>query len=162
MGVDLSHTSSIATQETNKTGVMTPILTWVPTEGTAIEVVDSVKTGDEEGFPVYAKLYDSNGNELPQDTELAFQYKSATGEDRNTVTKKYKNISTYRSLSFVDQQNSEYIDRVKHVLEGEAERLVVRYIDELHVSIDSSKQIDWSQGSRLIVDPNAVNQLAGE
>jgi len=52
-----------------------------------------------------------------------------------------------------EQQNEEFIDRVKNVLKGNA--LVVDDVDRMYVALESSAQIDWSN-SRLQFDESAV------
>ena len=153
MGDQISNISSIATEVQNITGKRDPILEVTPEDGTAIVIEGAVRRGDEIGIPIYAVLEDTNGNDLPQDTEIALEFQGPTDDQPYAVTDPWDNIRAYNTLSVKEQQNEEYIDSVKHDLKGQ--RLVVEAVDTLYVSVDSSAQIDWAN-SRLTIDGNAV------
>lgn len=154
----LSNISDEATQRTNTTGVMSPILEIQPDDGLAFIIDAMVSRGSEAGIPIFGGFYDSNGDPLPQDTRVALQFESPNDDDRQTVTEPYEHIRDYNTLDIKDQQNEEYIDAIKHVLKGS--KLVVEDVDKLYVSIESSAQIDWSQaGSRLTISENAVREV---
>lgn len=145
--VSLTNISEIATQVTNITGTMDPILEIQPKDGTVLVIENFNPRGDEEiGIPIFAELKDQNGNDLPQDSEMALEYEKAADDKARVVTETFDNINPYRSLSIQDQQNTDYIDAVKHVLQGRA--IVVEQTDTLYVSLDSDTEIDWNN-SRL-------------
>jgi hypothetical protein len=154
----LSNVSGEASTDTNVTGQMDPVLSWSPTDGLAWRIAAAVAKGSDVGIPVFADLRDSNDDPLPQDTDASLQFERPTDDDRTTVTDPFRNIRPYNDLSVKNQQNEEYIDQIKHVLRGN--ELVVRDIDTLYVSINSSQQIDWSN-SRLTISEKAVNEVSG-
>jgi len=153
----ISNISDVATEETNATGVLTPILAIVPTDGTSLVIRNMVQRGQQDlGIPVYAELQDSNGNDLPADTTVGLAFEQPGDDDFTVVSETLDNIRPYRALSIQQQQNEEYVDRVKHVLKGEA--LVVDHTETFYVVVDSSAQIDWSN-SRLQFDESAVREV---
>ena len=166
MTKQLSNATSYATERTNVTGVMSPILTFQPDDGLMLVIRGMVSAGEERGFPVYADLRDSNDDPLPEDTELSFRYKSPQMDAAQTVTHPIDHIRPWNSLTLNEQQDDEFIDRTKIELkntdqalaQGEIPQVRVRDIDELRVSVNSSAQIDWSN-SRLYVDRNAVREV---
>lgn len=157
MGRNLSNISTIATEETNTTGVLDPILKIEPKDGTRLVFKPGVARGSEMGIPIYAELKDSNDDDLPQDTTIALQYEAPTDDNRSTVSEPKTNIRTYRTLSLKDQQNEDYTDSVKHELKGTPPH-IVRDVDEFYVSIESSAQIDWSN-SQLNFEEKAVEEV---
>jgi len=157
MTKSLSNISTIATEETNITGTLDSILEIEPEQGTSIILQNGVDRGDQiVGIPIFAELQDSNGNDLPQDTRIALEYEAPTDDNPSTVSEPKENIRVYRSLSVKEQQNEEYIDRTKHVLKDKM--LVVRDVDSLYVSVESSAQIDWSN-SQVTFDENAIREV---
>lgn len=150
----LSNISAIATEETNTTGTMTPILTIEPKDGTFLKIVNQVARGDEMGVPIYADLRDGGDNALPDDTRVAIRFEAPADDGPTVVSVPLENIRAYNDLSITDQQNEEYVDRVKHELKGSA--LGVRDVDKAEVAIESSAQIDWSN-SRLQFEEKAVS-----
>lgn len=156
-----------ATERTNVPDVLSPILEFEPDDGIGLIIRGMVATGEADGFPIYADLRDSNGDPLPVDTSLAFQYERPSDDDRTTVTHVQDNIRVFNSLSINEQQNAEHIDQVKQVLKnteaaqenGETPTLGVRDIDSLYVSVESSTQIDWSN-SKLYVAGEAVKTVS--
>lgn len=166
MTKQLSNASEYATEETNVTDVLSPILRFQPTDGLMLIIRGMVSAGSEQGFPIYFDLRDSNGDPLPEDTMLAFRYKAPKMDDPRTITHPLDHIRVWNDLSLNQQQDDEYIDRVKTILkntdaalaEGEIPQVNVRDIDELRVSIKSSAQVDWSQ-SRFYIDRNAVREV---
>ena len=166
MTKQLSNQSSnkvVATEETNVTGVMSPILTFSPEDGLRLVLQGMVESGSARGFPIYADLNQGDGSDMPEDTELAVQYERPEMDQPQTVTFTLDHIRPWNSLTLEQQQDEETIDRVKVELKntdsalakGVMPQLGVRDIDDLHVSVNSSAQIDWSQ-SRLYIDRNAV------
>ena len=149
--------SDVATEKTNVTGVLTPILEIDPEDGTTLVVKNGVERGQQSrGVPIYAILEDSNGDPLPRDTEVAIEFQGPTDDKPSVVSVPRQNIRPYNSLTIQEQQNTEYVDRVKHVLNGEA--LVIEDVETAYVSIESSEQIDWSN-SRLQFDESAVVEV---
>jgi len=166
MTKQLSNATSYADERQNVPDVMSPILTFTPEDGLMLVIRGMVSAGSERGFPIYMDLRDSNGDPLPEDTQLAFKYKAPGMDDAQTVTHPLDHIRPWTALSLEQQQDEEYIDRVKTILKntdvalqrGEVPDLRVRDIDELRVSIESSAQVDWTN-SRLYVDRNAVREV---
>lgn len=166
MTKQLSNQSSkkvVATEKTNVTGVMSPILGFSPEDGLKLVVQGMVATGDEHGFPVFLDLNQSDGSDMPEDTELAFQYDAPEFDQPRTVTHPIDHIRPWNSLSLNEQQDEEYIDRVKvefkntesSLKKGEIPQVNVRDLDDLYISVNSSAQVDWSK-SRAYVYRNAV------
>lgn len=157
MTKSLSNISSIATEETNTTGVLDSVLAIQPDDGTSLIFQNGVERGDQiVGIPIFASLQDSGGSDLPQDTRVALEFERPTDDNPSVVSEPKENTRVYRSLSLKEQQNEEYIDRTKHVLKDKM--LVVRDVDTLYVSVDSSAQIDWSN-SQLTFDENAIREV---
>ena len=147
----------IVTERVNTPGVMTPILEIQPRDGTGIVVRNHVERGEQTaGFPIFGKFLDSNGDPLPLDTKMAVQFEGPNADNPETVTVPFDNIRAYRTLSIQDQQNEEYIDRVKHKLKGEA--LVLDDVDRAYLSIESSAEIDWAN-SRAQVAKSATTEV---
>jgi len=158
MPKSLSNSSSEATEETNTTGVMTPILEFTPDDGLMWRILEqAVRTGNQVGIPVYWDPKQGASTDLPLDTKLSLQYKAPSMDDRQTVSEVRDNIQPWRARDLSKQQNEEYIDSVKLTLKGGADELRVRDIDTFYVSVDASAQIDWTNAS-LFFDPAAVEE----
>ena len=153
--VSISNISEVATEQNNTTGVMTPILEVSPRDGTQLIIQSFVNRGEEAGVPIYADLEDGAGDDLPTNTEMAIQFERPADENPQTVSVSKDNIRPYNALSISEQQNTDFVDRVKHELRGAA--LVLDDVDTMYVVIDSSAQIDWSN-SRLQFDESAVEE----
>jgi len=157
MTKQLSNIANEATERTNTTGVMTPILEFQPDDGLMWVIKNAVERGQQaRGFPIFAKLQDSSGNDLPADTKMAVQFETPNDDNPQTVSEPKTNIRPYQSLSIQDQQNEEYIDRLKHVLKGS--QLRVDDVDKMYISIECSTEIDWTN-SRLTIDETAVKEV---
>ncbi|MFU1780715.1 hypothetical protein ACM16X_04975 [Haloarcula japonica] len=148
MGKSISHLSDVATQETNTTGVMTPILQLDPDDGTRLRFLKSVPTGDSEGLPFIMDLRDSNDNALPTDTSLLVRVMRPTDDEPVPVTVAEDNIAAWNGLSTKEQRNEENIDAVKVKVKGNVN---VRDKDTARIEVNSSKQIDWSNSEFYIV-----------
>jgi len=153
MGKSLSHLSDEVTQQTNDTGVTTPILEITPEDGTLIKLLNKVSTGEAAGLPVIAKFLDSNGNPLPADTELIFRVERPTDDEPVPVSIKEDNIAPWNGLSTAEQRNEENIDSVKIMLKGDA--INIRDKGVLTVELNSSAQIDWGNAEFYIVREGA-------
>jgi len=152
---DLSNISDSATELTNVVGVVSPIIEFSPGDGLFFEILNRAARGNAPGVPVYAKLRDSNGDPLPLDTTLRWQYEAPGDSEPRSVSETRDNIQPYNNLSITQQQDEEYIDAVKIPLKGSTLR--VRDIDSLYLSIESSEEIDWSN-SQLYVEGSAVDE----
>jgi len=155
MSKSVSHVSSVTTQQTNTTGVRTPILEVDPDRGTLLRFHNNVAKGSEEGIPIRADLQDSTGSQLPVDTSILLRVKRPEDDEPVAVSVEYGNISTYNNLTIAEQQNEENIDATKHDLK--ADRVNVRDVDTLTVEITSSAQIDWAN-SELYFHEKAVTE----
>jgi hypothetical protein len=166
MTKQLSNATSYATEETNVTGVLSPILRFEPDDGLQLIIRGMVSAGTERGFPLYMDLRDSNGDPLPEDTRVVFKYKSPSMDDAQTVTHPLDHIRPWTALTLNEQQDEEFIDRTKVELkntdaalqEGRIPQVNVRDIDEFRLSIESSAQVDWTN-SRVYIDRNAVREV---
>lgn len=157
----LSHLSDEATKKTNTTGVMTAILEIDPDPDTVIRFLNAVAQGTESGLPVYQGLQDSNGNNLPTDTEYLLRAHLPGRAQPIPVSVKEDNISAWNGLSTSEQRNEEHIDQTK--IELEDDRVNIRDVDTLEVAINSSAQIDWSQaGTELYFERAGVRELPRE
>lgn len=154
---DISNISNEATELTNTTGQPDPILEISPQDGLIFEVLAAVARGRAPGVPVYMDLRDSNNDPLPVGTSVRLEFEAPGDKERSRVSKVRDNIQPWNNLTISDQQDEEYVDRVKIELLGE--RIIVRDIDSLYVTIESSTQIDWSN-SAVYVEGNAVNEYA--
>lgn len=156
MGRSVSHLSDVATQQTNVTGQLTPILEIDPENGTLLRFLNKVSQGDAVGIPIITDLRDANGNPLPTDTELLFRVDRPTDDDPRAVSVKEPNIASWNSLSTAEQRNEDNIDSTKVELKGAA--VNIRDKDTLRIEVNSSAQIDWSQ-SELYFIREAVEEL---
>lgn len=153
----LSNISDESTERTNSVDTLTPILEIEPKDGTSIIISNTaVQRGAQAGVPIFAELKDGSNDDLPADTRMAITFEGPNEESSTVVSEPFDNIRPYRGLSIKEQQNEEFIDRVKHILKGEA--LVVEDVDKAYVEIDSSAQIDWSN-SRLQFSEQAVQEV---
>lgn len=159
MGKSISYLSSEATQQTNDTGVTTPILEIDPESGTLLRFLNKVSTGDASGLPIIAKLQDAAGNDLPADTEMILRVMRPTDDEPVSVSVKEDNIAAWNGLSTSKQRNKENIDAVKVELKGAA--INVRDKDTLRVELNSSTQIDWTN-SELYFVREGVEELPFE
>jgi len=159
MGKTLSNISSEATEVTNTTGVLTPILELQPEDGLVLILLNMVAKGDEAGIPIAARLQDSNENDLPLDSDFALGFEAPSDDDFTVVSEVRDNIEPYRQLSLKEQFNERFIDATKTELKGDATRLVARDVDTIYVLVDSSSQIDWSN-SRLTINEKAVREVS--
>lgn len=150
----LSNLSAIATEKTNITGVTTPILEVDPDDGTMLKLLQQVLGG--HGLPIYMDLQDSNGNDLPDDTEFLLRVKRPTDDEPQSVSVKEDNIAVWNKKTVSEQQNEENRDAVRVELKGQF--VNVRYKDLLRFEINSSTQIDWAN-SELYVDRNGVQEV---
>lgn len=155
MGKSISHLSDEATQQTNTTGVTTPILEVSPDNGTMLSFSNSVGSGSEVGMPVFAKLRDANGNNLPADTSLLLRAFRPTDDEPVAVSVSEDNIAAWNALSIAEQRNEENIDSVKVELSGPA--VNIRDKDTIRFEVESSAAIDWAN-SELYVARQAVTQ----
>lgn len=146
----LSHLSAIATQTTNTTGHLDPILEVDPEDGTLLKVRNHVGQGKTKGIPIIAKLKDVNGNPLPADTKLIFRVVRPTDESPVAVSVKEDNIASWNGLTTAEQRNEENIDAVKVVLKGGS--INIRDKDTLRVDVKSSAQIDWANSELYFVN----------
>lgn len=167
MTKQISNAHEYATEETNVTGQMTPILGVSPDQGLTLIFRGMVAAGSDKGIPIYADLQDSNGDPLPEDTEIALRYDAPGLDQPEVVSFPWDHIRPYRSLTINEQMDEDkYLDRTKHVLKntdqalerGEVPAVNVRDIDELQVAAESSAQIDWTN-SKLYFDRNAVQEV---
>ncbi|UXF51033.1 MAG: hypothetical protein HQRvContig05_35 [Haloquadratum phage sp.] len=152
---DLSNIHDDATEVVNIPGTTSPILEISPDNGLYYEILNAAARGSEPGVPVYAKLYDADGNLLPLGTSLRFEFEAPGDDERNKVSEVRDNIQPFNTLSISEQQDEEFIDAVKIPLLGRMLR--VRDIDTFYVSINSSEEIDWS-ASQLFIEGSAVNE----
>lgn len=155
MGRSLNHNSDIVELEENKPDELTPILRVNPERGTVIRILNRVARGDSPGVPIYAELYDSDGDPLPVDTDMVMTGKQPGDARFMPLSIKEDNISTYVNKSISDQQDSNHVDSVKHELHGPA--IKIRAEDEFAVEIDSDAVIDWEK-SKLYFDDNGVRE----
>ncbi|WP_436924962.1 hypothetical protein [Halosimplex amylolyticum] len=146
-----------ATEEQNVTGQMTPILTLSPIDG--LKLILEQRADGESGIPMYAELKDSNGDDLPLDTELVLRWDAPGKTQPEVVSEKLENIRPWRTLSLTEQQNTDYEDQTRIDLNGR--RLEVLDIQNFEVAIRSSEQISWPNSriefARQHVDTRSKN-----
>lgn len=155
-GRNINYLSDVAEQRENTPGELTPILEIDPEDGTMLTFLNRVAQGDASGIPVYAKLFDSNGEDLPVDTTLVLTAEKP-GDARSTpISVKEDNISPYINNSISEQQDADHVDSVKIELKGKA--VNVRDVDAFYVEIDASEAVDWSQGTEIYFEREAVRE----
>ncbi len=152
MVYQLTNTSEVATEKENTAGQRDNILTIQPEDGTALILKGMVSQGEDPGIPIFGSFYNQNGNPIDQRSTLSLRFESPGDDDAQTVTHPLTNLLPYNSLEIPEQQDTEKVDRVKHVIkgtesalsEGTMPRIVVGHLDELHVSLESEDVIDWT------------------
>lgn len=156
-GKSLSHLSDEATQQTNTTGVLTPILEVDPEQGNLIKLLMAAAgvPGSAVGLPIYQDLKDGANNALPTDTRYVLRVKRPEDDEPVAVSTAEDNIAAWNGLTVAEQRNEENIDQVKIELKGEV--INIRFIDTLRVEVDSSAQIDWTN-SELYFERKAVRE----
>lgn len=143
MGKALNHLSDEASQVTNTTGVMTPVLEIDPEDGRVLHLLNHVPVGSGPGLPVYMKLYsDASGTQMPNDTQVQLMAKPSGESQYKPVSVIEDSFSAWRENSIADQRNEENVNAVKIELEGE--RVNIRDIDTLALAVNASAQIDWT------------------
>jgi hypothetical protein len=153
---DLSNISEDAEELQNTAGVVSPILEFTPDEGLAFILSNAAARGRSPGIPIYAKLYDSNGDLLPLGTSVRIEYESPGADERRKVSEVRDNLQPYNNLSITEQQDEEFVDAVKIPLLGN--ELEVRDVDSFFISIESSAVIDWSN-SQLFIEGSVVEEV---
>lgn len=159
MSKTLSNISTEATEETNTPGVLTPILRIQPEDGLALILQNSVQVGKERGIPFVANLEDTNGDDLPLDSDLAIGFKRPGDDDFSVVSEVRDNIEPFRQLSLTEQRDEQLVDATKIQLKQGADRLVARDVDEILILLESSAEIDYSN-SRVSLNENAVREVS--
>ncbi len=141
-----------AEETTNRTDIMSEILAFSPHDGLRM-VVENFVDG-KAGIPIYLSLQDTDGNDLPLDTEVTVRFDAPHLDSPQVVAYTLSNIRQYRSLDIKEQQSEDYRDRTRVELKGS--RLVVEDTEEMQIAIDSSEEIDWDN-SEAYVDESAVS-----
>lgn len=149
MGKSLSHLSNEATQATNDTGNLTPILEIQPDSGTFLRFENRVPQGSAPGLPVIMDLRDAGDNPLPTDTKLLFRVERPEDDQPNPVTVAEYNIAAWNQLTTEQQRDTDHIDSAK--VELKSSRFNVRDTDILTVDIESSAAIDWANSEFYVV-----------
>ncbi len=161
--------SSVDEVETvqNTPGVMTPALKIVPDRGTFIRLLNHVSKGTASGLPLYFKLRDSDGNLLPQSTDLELQVQVSGMNGWLNVSERVKNINYWNTNDLSTQRDKDNVDNVKVNLThpeatgktGVRDEVDIRDIDVGAVAIQSPVAVDWSQ-SDFYVESNAVEEYS--
>lgn len=159
MGKSLSHLSTEATQQTNVTGTLTPILQITPDNGVYLQFHNRVSQGSSQGLPVFMDLRDSGDNPMPTDTEVLFRVERPEDDDPSAVSVREYNIAAWNQLAIGDQRDKDNIDAVKFELTSR--RINVRDDDVLTMEVDSSAQVDWSN-SELYFAREGVEELPAQ
>ena len=156
------NASDLVTKKTNVVGQMTPILHISPDRGNAIRILNMVSRGQSIGVPVYMKLKDSNGDDLPVDTSLQWEFSPSNSDQTYKISRRLSNIAQYNNNSIAEQTDVDRIDTFKQTLtepEFRGSSPVQHFewtdIEDVYVSIKSSAQIDHSE-SQFEVEPSAV------
>lgn len=151
MTFQLTNTSEVAEERQNAAGQRDPILTIQPEDGTALIISGMVNQGEDPGIPIFASFYNQNGDPIDQRSDLSLRFESPGDDDPTTVTHPITNLHSYNSMDIPEQQDTEKVDQVKHVIKGtenalangDMPRIVVGHLDELHLSLESDDVIDW-------------------
>jgi len=146
----------------------TPIMEISPERGRFLRFRNITIRG-KTGLPVYMDLNDSNGEDLPTNTLVVFEFQSSNGDDYHRVAVPKKQISFFNNNSITEQQNSERQHNALIPLKwpeassnsGLREYLDVRDVDSFTVSVISATQIDWSQ-SEFYFEENAIDEYSRE
>lgn len=159
MSKSLSNISSEATEEQNTPGILSPILRIEPDDGLALVLQNNVNVGDEAGIPVAANLENSDGEDLPIETDLALGFRQPGDDDFTVVSEVKSDIEVFNLLSLTEQRETDKIDATKIKLKGGARQLIVGENDELLVLAEGPEQIDFDN-SRLSLNENAVTEVS--
>ncbi len=162
MGRTLSNASDIATELTNIPGELDSVLSFSPEAGRVLQLINNVERTEEVGIPVFMKLKDADGNDLPVDTEVALEFMSPDRERPLVASQVRRNIEDYRILSLTEQRKEEYIAGTliklrDHAETDETRTLGAGHLDEIRVSIRSPTEIDWSN-SQISIYEAAVRE----
>ena len=140
--------------------IPTPILDVSPDRGLFLRLVNHVAKGESIGIPLYMKLRDSAGNDLPPTTAVFLAVKRNGDELPVRVSEKRGNISFWTSNDITTQRDVDNVDGSKIVLsDGQQARdaLNVRDVDDLFLMVDGPTAIDHAN-SEIYVDSSAVQQ----
>ncbi|QZP37753.1 hypothetical protein [Halobaculum magnesiiphilum] len=146
----------------------TPIMEVSPDRGKFLRFENRTIRGNT-GLPVYFDLNDTNGDDLPTNTLVVFEFQMSNGDDYHRVAVPKKQISFFNSNTISEQRNSERNHNALIPLkypeaadrEGLREFIDVRDVDSFTVSIISTAAIDWDQ-SEWYFDENAVKEMSRE
>ena len=155
-------TDLVENYQSNTAGQESDVIEVAPPRGTLVRILNRVARGDNVGFPVYAKLRNSDGNHVPTTTKLEWRIEPATGNRDLTVSKRFESVSAYETTSLQEQRKSENVDNVKHVLttpESQGGEPVpyhtINDIQAFKLVAIGPEPIDWNQ-SALYIDSTAI------
>jgi hypothetical protein len=140
-----------------------PILEVSPSRGNFLRFFNEVAKGVASGIPLYFKLRDSNGDPLPNNTEVFLEIEVSGMDKEMVVSEKFRSIPSHLQLSLSEQRDTDNVDATKFTLkypdaapkDGTAPYIDVRDIDALYVTIESAQKVDWSK-SEFYFESDAV------
>lgn len=146
----LSHQSDVVTQMTNIPGTMSPILAIQPEDDLIYSFLNAILRGDKKGFPLVAKFKDGGDTNLPVNSKLLLQAKRPGDAQPVQVSEPVDTIAAWNGQDLTTQRDVEHVDSVKIPLRGE--RINIRDVDELYLSIESPTAIDWANAEAYMPD----------
>ncbi|WP_121822864.1 hypothetical protein [Halostella salina] len=152
----LGESSEYVQATQNVPGQLTPVMVISPEDGVGLRLLNNVAMGEKTGLPIYGKFVDTDGNPLPINTTVAIGYKSPTDKNINVVSEEFQTIQSYLKKSITQQQDTDNIDSVKHVLGSSS--LEVRDIDEAYLLVKSTKQVDPA-ACEFYLEQSAVEEV---
>jgi len=153
----ITDSSDVATQKTNTTGRLSPILEIQPNDGTELIIAGAGERGERtEGLPIYQKLRSAANTQLPADTTFAIELEEPSDDKPKVISEPEKNIRQYRTLTLTEQQNVDFVDQVKNTLKVPG--IIINDNDKLYLSVDSSAQISWAD-SQSIIEASYVSEV---
>ena len=144
----------------------TPIARVSPDRGLKVILENHVEKGEQSlGIPVFARLYDTNGNRISPGSSLYWRITIQGQREGTKMSREKGNISFYYSNDITTQRDEENVDGAKFVLTTPetmdevkpVDQWEVRDIDDLDLMLDAASTIDWER-SELYVMSDAVRQ----
>ncbi|ADB62825.1 hypothetical protein Htur_3974 (plasmid) [Haloterrigena turkmenica DSM 5511] len=151
----LGDTLKYVSTETNIPDQLTPVLSISPKDGVGVLIRNAVSVGDKIGLPIYGKFRDSNGNLLPEHSSRA----RLPGTDRREHPGRLGSEGHDRELH--QEQRLRPAGRSegrRRQAPAQGQKLEVRDIDEAHILVDSSEQIDHVQ-SEIYFEETALAEM---
>jgi len=161
--LDEGATGRNVTAQDGESGHATNVLTFSPDRGTAVRILNNVAAGASVGLPLYMKLLDSAGNDLPTNTTVYLAVRRAGQSAFHRISEEITSIGHYIRTDLTKQQDADNVDASKIELhypeasgkEGRPSSVTIRHIDEFALVVESAGVFDASK-SFAQIDTDAL------